>query len=532
MNTVAPGSRLHGLDGSSVQAVIAVAKALEAGHAAVASRAIAPLLAAYPQHPEVLRLQAGILNLVGNYAAAETVIRAALARRPDDPFYYTTLGSILGARDDLDGAVAALQRACELQPDLAVAWYDLGVMLTHCVRYEDAIDALRRAVALSPAYMDARALLADMLRTQGRIDEATRLYRGIIAEKPTSGMAWWGLADIKVNKFDADDIAQMRRAISSPEISQYDVVPLGFALAKALDDSGRYADALSALAQANATARKNVQWSATAFAEDIDRSLSTFSGSIAVATDRELGREAIFVVSLPRSGSTLVEQILASHSQVEGAGELPDVPLTLTAESKRRGVRFPDWAPQATAEDWTRLGREYMARTAHWRAGRHRFVDKLPSNWMYIGAIHAMLPAARIIVCRRDPLETCFSCYRQYLAGNEYARTFDGLAGFWRGFDRSARFWATRLPQVVYEHSYEQLVATPEAATKGLLDFCGLPFEDQCLRFYENRREVRSPSATQVRQPLRRDTARSDVYGTLLDPLRKALGLPAHQATV
>lgn len=520
------GSRLYGLDPTAIQQVIATAEALESGHTSMASRQIAPLLTTYPNHPEVLRLQAGILNQSGNYRAAEAVMREALAQRPNDSFYYTTLGSILGARDDLDGAVAALRRACDLQPDLAVAWYNLGVMLTHCVRHEEAVDALRHAVALNPTYMEARALLADMLRTQGRIKEASDIYRRIIDERPTSGMAWWGLADIKVNRFNDDDILRMRQALQVPGVSHYDLVPLSFALAKALDDQKRYTESLAALASANATARQNIQWSPSAFSTSIERTLDAFSGATTASPERSLGREVIFVVSLPRSGSTLVEQILASHSQVQGAGELPDIPLTLTAESKRRGIPFPDWIHQASPDDWTRLGRQYMARTARWQEQRPRFIDKLPSNWMYFGAIRAMLPAARIVACRRDPLETCFSCYRQFLANNEYARTFEGLATFWRGFDRSIRFWFEHAPGALYEHSYEHLVAEPEAATRALLDACGLPFEDACMRFYENRREVRSPSATQVRQPLRRDTARSAQYGALLDPLRAALDMP------
>lgn len=519
--------RLQGLDPIAIRHVLATAEAIESGRPDVASRQIAPLLAGHGTHPEVLRLQAGILSQCGNHRGAIMAMRQAIAQRPNDPLYYNTLGTVLGAGDDLDGAVAALQRACVLQPDLAVAWYNLGVMLTHCVRHEEAIDALRRAVELDPQHMEARALLGDMLRTQGYVEEARTLYRQMLAERPTSGMAWWGLADIKVNPFDESDIQQMRRVLTAANIGTDDAVPLGFALAKALDDRGRYAESIAALAQANAIARRRKQWSAVEFSASMDSMLATFSGNVATSAERELGQEVIFVIGLPRSGTTLVEQILASHSQVQGTGELADLPLTLTAESQRRGAPFPQWVPQASADDWQRLGRRYLERTVRWRGKRPRFIDKLPSNWMYIGAIRSMLPAARIIACRRDPLESCFSCYRQFLPGNEYARSFDDLAAFWRDFDRSIRFWQERLPTMLYEHSYEQLVADPERGIRRLLDFCGLPFEEACLRFHETARDVRSPSATQVRQPLMRNTARARQYGYLLDPLRAALGLPA-----
>lgn len=520
--------RLHGLTPDAVQRVIATAQALELGRVDLASRHIAPLLATFPSHPEVLRLKAGILSQRGNHPAALAAMQQAVAQRPNDPLYYNTLGTILGAGDDLDGAVDALRRACMLRPDLAIAWYNLGVMLTHCVRHEEAIEALQQAVKLSPDHTEARALLSDMLRTQGRVDEATRLYREMLAERPGSGMAWWGLADMKVGRFGSDDVVRMQRALATPGIAADDAVPLGFALAKALDDQGRFAESIAALADANAIARRRQQWSADNFSAGVTHMLETFSEGAAHASDHRQGQEVVFVIGLPRSGTTLVEQILASHSQIQGAGELPDLPLTLTEESHRRRTTFPDWARLCSAEDWTRLGQRYLARTQRWRTERPRFVDKLPSNWMYIGAIRAMLPGAHIIACRRDPLETCFSCYRQFLAGNEYARTFTDLAAFWRDFDRSVKFWLQHAPGMLYEHSYEQLVADPEGSIRRLLEFCGLPFEDACLRFHETSREVRSPSAMQVRQPLQRDRARSDQYAGLLDPLRRALGLPAY----
>jgi tetratricopeptide (TPR) repeat protein len=522
--------RLHGLSTTAIQHVILAAQALDQGNVDEAGRQLAPVLGIYSDHPEVLRLQAGALSMRGNHGAAIAAMQRAVAKRPDDALYYNTLGTILSAGDCLDDAVVATRHACELQPDLAIAWFNLGVMLTHCVRHEEAIEALRKAVAIDPNHMAARALLSDMLRTAGRIEEAGAEYRRIIAERSTAGMAWWGLADIKTHRFEEADIGRMQRALQVPGLGVDERVPLGFALAKALDDHGRYRESLAALADANALARQRSRWQPEIFSKSASTMLEMFAKPIAPPTDPMLGSEVLFVISLPRSGSTLVEQILASHSRVEGAGELSDLPLTLTAESHRRQVPFPLWAGQASSSDWQRLGRRYLERTARWRGRRPLSIDKLPSNWMYIGAIRAMLPGARIIVCRRDPLETCFSCYRQFLGGNEYARTFEDLAAFWRDFDRSIRFWRERAPDALYEHQYERLVAEPEPTIRALLEFCRLPFEEACLAFHENRREVRSPSATQVRQPLRRDTAHTARYGALLDPLRKALGYPPFAA--
>jgi len=521
--------RLQGLDSAAVQQVVAAAEALDAGRVDEAEQHLTPVRARHPQHPEVLRMQAGIHGLRGQSQDAIELMREALIQRPQDAVYHNTLGSLLGNAGDYDGAIAALRRTCELQPSMAVAWYNLGVMLTRSVRNEEATAALQRAISLAPDHMTARALLADVLRMRGQTEQAASEYRRIIAEQPWAGMAWWGLADLKTVKLGATDIAQMKEALHHRNAGDEDLMAIGFALAKAYDDVGQYADSLAALAAANAVARRRRHWNREAFSTGVSAVVDAFAAHPAAATTPDLGKEVIFIVGLPRSGSTLVEQILASHSSVEGAGELPDLTQVLAEESRRRGQPFPRWVADMTPADWERLGHRYLERTRHWRQQRPMFTDKLPGNWIYLGAILAMLPGARIISCRRDPLETCFGCYRQRLDNNEYTRDFDDLAGFWRDFDRTQRHWLAHAPKQVYEHRYEALVADPGASIRGLLDFCGLPFEDACLNFHENRREVRSPSAAQVRQPLRQDSARSAAYGALLDPLRAALGLPAWQ---
>jgi LPS sulfotransferase NodH len=233
----------------------------------------------------------------------------------------------------------------------------------------------------------------------------------------------------------------------------------------------------------------------------------------------------IFVVSLPRSGSTLVEQMLASHPQIHGAGELVDLESIIEAESARRAVPFAAWATQATDADWRRLGDAYLEATARWRALKPFVTDKFPGNWRYVGAIRRMLPGARIVVCRRDPLETALSCYRQHFGGNTQAWSYDvaSIAAYWHDFERASEHWQALHPASVRVAQYEALVADPRGEIAALLEFCGLQFDPACLEFHKTRREVSTMSASQVREPLRRDTARADRYGALLDPLRSAL---------
>jgi len=521
-----PHSRLHGLPPSAIHSVVAAARALEIGDSVNAEAQLGLARLLNPDHPEVLRLHAGILNLKGERKSAFDAMQRALELRPDDALYHNTMATVLAEADDFKGSIEALRRACALQPDLVVAWYNLGIMLIRCVRYEEALNALHRTILLAPDHMQARAQLADMLRVTDHADEAVVEYRKILASQPWLGMAWWGLANIKTVRAAAGDIEKMRAALNDSRGNDDDRVATGFALAKALDNEGSFSESMNALRQANEKALNIMRsrgklWNRAAFSESIDS--ITSSPIPDLTTNAGLGREVIFIVGLPRSGTTLAEQILASHSRVEGAGELPEIPLLVTEGQRRHGKAYSQWLREMNSQDWRSLGERYLRHTDHWRRSKGIFTDKLPGNWMYIGVIRAMLPDAKIICCRRDPLETCFSCYRHFFQGNEYTRSFDDLAAYWRDYDRSVRYWRGLFPSHVYEHTYEDLVADSQASIRKLLDFCGLPFEEACLNFHRTQRDVRSPSAMQVRQPLKLDTARASSYGALLDPLREAL---------
>jgi tetratricopeptide (TPR) repeat protein len=518
-------TRLDGLTPQAIRHVIATADALDYGRVDEAERHIFGVMALFPDHPEVLRLLAGIQNLRGDKQGAINSMRHAIAQRPNDALYHNTLGAVLGENSQQDEAIASLRRACELQPDLVSAWYNLGLLLMRGVRPEESAAALRQAVTCAPDHVHARVMLGEMLRASGNNSEAAAEYRRVLAQKPDAGAAWWGLADLKTNKLDDADIASIRQAMQRSNVREDDLISMGFALAKGLEDQRCYAESMAVLAQAHARARARRPWNAAESAQRINAILTAFAPPPTPAPE-PLGKQVIFIASMPRSGSTLTEQILASHSQVEGVGELPDMTQVISEESWRRKQMFPQWVGAMTPQDWARLGHRYLERTAHWQQRRPHFTDKLPGNWRYVGAIRAMLPGARIVICHRDPLETCLGCYRQYLGNNEYAHTFSDLAAEWRDFARTARHWTQLHPQHVYESVYEDLVGDPQARIRELLTFCGLEFEPGCLDFHKTERDVHTPSAAQVREPIRRDTARSARYGALLDPLRSALGLP------
>lgn len=518
---------LQELDADSRMHFARATRALAAGNLREAGALARNLRQRHPGQPDVLHLAAGVLARQGDHAGAMQAIQQALRMRPDDAAFLCTSGGLLAAAGRLDDALAALQRACALQPGLAMAWYNLGVLGVRAMRFDEADAALRKAIELAPDHLQARLQRADLLKMEGRLDDAVAAYRQVLDTHPACGDAWWGLSDIQDAGLGDDAIAAMQAAMRDAGASERDRIALGFAIARLLDRGDRCTEAMGVLKETHAHALRLQAWDAGVFARGLDAILAAFVSAKASGASPQRGEGVIFIASLPRSGSTLTEQMLASHSRVEGAGELQDLPQVLLEESMRRGQHYPAWVSSMSSEDWQRLGERYLERTARWRNRKPFFTDKLPGNWMHVGAIRAMLPGAKVIVCRRDPLETCFACYRQYMtaAGQGWTHRFEHLAAYWNGFDRALRQWQAAYPGFVHEQRYEDVVADPETCLHALLDYCGLPFEQACLAFHRNPRQVRSPSAMQVREPLRRDTARASRYGVLLDPLRAALGI-------
>ncbi|MEZ5463450.1 sulfotransferase [Dokdonella sp.] len=516
--------RLQGLDPAAQRMLQAAAAGIESRNFTEAGRAMVGVLALAPRHPEVLRMQGVLSHLQGRYAEAERALRAALVENPDDPLIHNNLGSTLRASGDVQAAVASFRQATVLDPGLAAAWFNLGKTCKAHADLDEARVALERAVELSPEHAPARIVLGDTRKATGDIDGAAASFREAIRLNPRSGNAWYSLANLKTVRFSAEELARMTHTLSLPDLNEDDRIALGFARVKALEDAGRHEDAFAGLVLANARKRRQLSWDAAAFSAKVDALLSAFPVGVSAASRSDNGKEVIFVVSLPRSGSTLVEQILAAHPQVEGASELPDLPNVIEGESRRRGVAFPDWVVDASPQDWTRLGESYLESTRRWRTERPLSTDKGLFNWQYVGAALAMLPSARVVICRRDPLETCLSCFHQLFArGQEYSYRMDELAAYWSDFDRLSRHWSERYPGQVHEVIHEELLAEPREATSRLLAFCGLPFDEACLRFHESTRSVRTASAAQVRQPLRQTTARAAKYGQALAPLRDAL---------
>lgn len=506
------------------------------GEVEAAMRTMTSAMALAPGSPEVLRWMGIAAQNIGDHATAVDCFRGAAAALPDDVDLQIGLGVALYYRGELAEAIRCLRRACELAPDSAPAWYNLGEALKRESHTSAAIAALERTLELDPAHVPARVQLARAHASAGRTELAVSGLRDVLRRDPLNAQAWFALSNLNTVRFDARDATRLRAAYGRRGATPDDHDMLGFALAKALEDQGDYDSAFAVFAQANASRRGYEKWNARGERARVEAMLQVLADwTPPQPLDSAFGGEVILIVSIPRSGSSLVEQILASHSAVEGANEIKDLPDTVDAETRRRGAAFPMWVPDANAEDWRRLGEAYLARTARWRERKPRFTDKNLVAWYLVGPALAMLPAARVVIVRRDPLETCLACYRQWLTGEAgFAYDLDEMADYCIDFWRLTRFWLRKFPGRVLDLEYETLVLEPEPTIRRLLEFCGLPFEQACVDFHRTERTVlSSPSAAQVRQPLRRDTARAERYGGKLDRLRARLaaaGLPVAQA--
>lgn len=503
---------------------LAVEQALKQRRFAEAAALAETALQQQPDNAELLRLHGAALSGCGRHDDALASIRRALALRADDPRIHNSLGAALNATGDHEGAAAAFFRVVKIDPGFAPAWFNLATALMTANEDDAAIEALDRVLQLQPNALRARIMRADILRNVQPGEQVAEEYRRIIADHPESGWPWYGLSNLKSVPLDLTDVAQMRRLRASLPPEASDLPALTFALAKALEDCGDPAGSFAMLVEANTSMRRRIPWDAQKFSQGVDAVLDAFANPGHTASGR--GSEVIFVVSLPRSGSTLVEQILASHPQVHGGDELPHVEAIIAAENRRRGLPLATWARDASTADWHRLGEDYLARTSRQRLQQPRFTDKTPDNWVYAGALAKMLPGARIVNCRRDPVETGLSCYKQlFPARNQpFSYALEDIGAYWRVYDRACRQWRSMHPGRFNDFSYEDLQRQPETSIRKLIQFCGLDFDPACLRFHETERAVRTISSAQVRQPLRTDTARAARYGSLLDPLRAALG--------
>ena len=520
------GEGMPVLPAATKRSIENVQRFLEQGQPLQAEQLIAGILVFAPEHPAVVALLGRIQTALGRHADAILEFSRLLQAHPEDVKVLELMAAAQAGMGDYSAAVSSLQRVCALNPD-AGRWMNLGAMLDADGRHGEALDAAAACLAIDPHHDRACFLKARSLQALGRTGETAAQYRQLIARGRSVANAWFGLLDIKTVALSRNELDALQKLATVSTLTEDQRVKIDFALGRALEQAGDFAAAFEIFGRANRGMRQQSTWSAESHHHLVDALEQAFTRD-AWRTDTQAskrGEEVIFVVGLPRSGSTVVEQILSAHSHVEGSSELPDLAVVLQDESTRRGTELSQWASQVSSVEWQRLGEEYLHRTARWRHERPVSTDKALDNWKYVGAIRLMLPGSVIIDSRRDAVETCWSCYKQLFAPGlaSFTYSFDDLGAYWKDYLRLTDAWQRIYGKHFRIQRHEALLADPEQQIRELLEFCGLPFESRCLRPHESKRAVRTASSAQVREPLRKTTGVALHFGDLLDELRRAL---------
>jgi outer membrane receptor protein involved in Fe transport/tetratricopeptide (TPR) repeat protein len=473
---------------------------------------------------------AGVHLSAGRLSDSERLLVHALKHCAYFPAALRLLGQTYLQAGRLPEAEAAIRRSLDIEPRNEQNWLALATICGRLMQPEAALAAYRAAERINPQWPLVHLSIGHVLKTLGRRAECERVYHECLEQDPTSGEAFWSLADLKNYVFSDAEIAAMEALVARPAGDDINLAALHFALGRAREQRDEYAPAFEHYAAGNRLRRTATPFDYGAFESKCERLIARLDREF-FAANRDSGiadESPIFIVGLPRSGSTLVEQILASHSRVEGTMELPNI-LYYVQEFEQLGVdgdAYPEslgLAPRAVLEA---LGRRYLNETRPLRQGRARFIDKLPNNFMHIGLIHAMLPRAAIIDVRRHPMDAGFSCFKQcFAAGQTFTYDLEGLGRYYRQYLAVMDHWDDVLPGKVLHVSYEELVRTPEPMIRRLLAHCGLGFEAQCLRFHETQRAIRTASSEQVRRPM--NAAGIGYWRRFereLEPLRLSLG--------
>ena len=456
-----------------------------------------------PNFAEACSNLGNVRHAQGRLADAVACYERALAIKPDYVDAHNNLGTALLDQSRIDEAVAHYERALALNPNYAAAHNNLGNALMRQDKIEDARLHYERALSLKPDYANAHNNLGNVLKEQGMFEGAMEHYGKAIAIKPDYAEAYLNRAELKRFQRGGTEFAELEKLAASNDLPADKALFIHFALAKALDDIGDYERAFEHMLQGNVLKRRQIAYQEDRALELVQRIRTVFDRSL---FDRFEGAGhpspiPVFVVGMPRSGSTLIEQILAGHPQIHGAGEL-------TILEKMEARDFPQSIPGLDSASLRPLGETYLSRLPKVAESKVRIVDKLPGNFLRIGLIRLILPNARIIHTTRHPIDTCLSCYSKlFTNGLLFSYDLGELGRYYRSYRELMDHWRRVLPpDAILDVSYEDVVDDLEAQARRLIDYCGLPWDDRCINFHRNARTVRTASSVQVRQPLFRSS--------------------------
>jgi tetratricopeptide (TPR) repeat protein len=483
-------------------------------------------------HVEGMRLLARIGIERGVLDDAEILLEAVLALAPDYRAARYDYARVLLERHKYLRTREELEKLLKLEPRNRTYLTQYATAIVGLGEHEKAVELYRELLVDSPQAADLHLSIAHSLKTLGQRQESIEAYRAAAAARPNFGDAYWSLANLKTYRFSEGEIASMRTEESSSGTPLVDRYHLCFALGKALEDQGRFEESFRYYERGNAFKRSESRYRPEIIEQNTRLQIEICRAEL---FSRHEGAGAqnpdpIFIVGLPRAGSTLLEQILASHSRVEGTQELADIPrLVLDLQGRDPDLehpRYPGVLAGSSRENLRRLGEKYLSDTRVYRTDRPYFIDKMPNNFRHIGLIHLILPNARIIDARREPMACCFSNLKQLFAsGQEFTYSITDIARYYRTYLELMRHWEMVLPGRVLRVQHEDVVDDLEGNVRRILDFCGLDFEAGCVEFHKTERSIRTASSEQVRQPIFREGLDQwKNYEQWLQPLKDALG--------
>jgi predicted Zn-dependent protease len=483
-----------------------------------------------PQHIEGMRLLADIAIKHGVLEDAEFLLESAVAFDPGHQRARIDYVQALSKRQRYQQASDEAKALLEASPENPQFQSLYAIQSMQLGDYQTALDLFDSILERIPHDPVTHVSKGHALKTGGKTAEAVSSYQAAIDAQPMHCDAWYSLANLKTYRFDDDQIRTMLELDKNPHLAGQDRVYLQFALGKAFEDKNAFDKSFFHYSKGNDIKRTQVQYRADGTSRECEEQIAACTPDTFKHVSGHDAPDPIFIVGLPRAGSTLLEQILSSHSQIDGTLELPNV-LSISGKLRRLGQRegnnrYPEILNHLTPETLRELGEEYIRDTQIHRLGAPFFIDKMPNNFRHIGLIRLMLPNAKIIDARRDPMACCFSGFKQLFAeGQLFSYSLDDIGRYYKDYVKLMAHWDEVIPGYVLRVQHEDVVANLETQVTHMLDFCGVPFEESCLEFHKTERNVRTPSSEQVRQPIFSTALEQwKNYEPWLEPLKQALG--------
>ena len=453
---------------------------------------------------DALRFMGILAFKSGNHDIAEAMFTKALRLDPTYSLVWANLAQVYSVTGQLDKAKKSFKNILNMEPRNGLIWAEYGTVLTKLANYEESKDAYLKALNFKSDSPRVHLSLGHVYKTMGEIENSIDSYKNSIIQNKLSGEAYWSLANLKTYSFSENEIKVMEETLKE-DMSDIERSQIYFALGKAYEVKKDFDNSFNNYFKGNDLKKDLTKYSSDDTTDNTKRILDFFNLENIRDFSKSLtvNQDPIFVLGMPRSGSTLVDQIISSHSQVDGTQELPNIIKIASELNSNNQNTYPEILKELDELKLTEMGNNYLSETTWARKNAPFFIDKMPNNFIHIGLIKTILPNAKIIDTRRDPMDTCFSCYKQFFArGQLFTYSLEDLGNYYTDYIKAMNHWHNVYGKDIYTVHYDNVINKTEDTIRELIDYCNLPFEKECLEFYKSSRPVKTPSAEQVRQPI------------------------------